>query len=306
MMERGVIRQYLIILGGHIMINDVAARLTVTVGQIVLTSPEQISEQIAAVFQTNPSANLIVLPEFVTHGDGVDPRRIAYLATDDSARERAMYWLEHSAPSSVVQSLADTHRKAVVFGCLAERDGVLTSRSVFYDPVTAISAGYDKTHVHWTETFLRPGDALLPVPTRFGPLGMLICYDTAFPEAARVLGVQGAQLLSAIAATPEQFDWKYVHRRLSGIAIHNQCFVMAAHLGFSAEVPMGGHSAIFGPEGDVLAHIDHAAGGSTSAVLDFELLWRWRRSERTAPNRRPDLYRPLVACQQDKPPFNLR
>lgn len=268
--------------------------LGVTLGQICLSERQDVLRQIEGVFHAAGSAELIILPEYTAQSDAISLKDIDYLKDDRDAMAAAEVWCRHNVKHAQIIDLANKYGKAVAFGSLHQDVGRLTSRCVFYDPVETVENFYDKTHVHWTESFLRPGNHLEPFDTRFGRIGMLICYDTAFTEAARVLGLKGADILLTIAATPRHFDWRYVHRRLAGAAINNQLYVLGAHLGYSEDIPMGGHTAIFGPHGELVASIEDDGPGVVHAELDFEAMRQWRDVEKNVPFRRYDLYTPLA------------
>jgi predicted amidohydrolase len=261
----------------------------VTLGQLVLTSPAAVYDQIRQVMEANLTTDLFVFPEFATQHQ-VDLEVVTYLQENPSARETAQKWLRLVPGFSRVQALCDRRTKAVIIGSLAQDGGNLHSRAYFYDPLEQQLAWYDKSHVHWTEDFLRPGDRIEALETRFGTIGMLICYDMAFVEATRVLGLDGADILFAISAVPMDFHWRYPHHRMIGAAIFNQFYVVAANLGHALPAPMGGYSGIYSPQGDLLAQIEGTGFGHLTAEIDRHKVRAWREAERVGPYRRPHLY----------------
>jgi predicted amidohydrolase len=267
---------------------------TVTIGQLALAGAQAVYNQIHKTCTENPHTDLFVFPEFATQ-EGIDLHAVPYLQSDAEAQETARKWLGLAPDFSAVQSLSDGLNKAVLTGCLAQENGRLLSRAYFYDPQRGQLASYDKTHVHWTEGFLRPGTRIEPVHTRFGTIGLLICYDMAFAEATRVLGVQGTEVLFALSAVPLDFHWRYGHRRMIGAAVFSQYYVIAANLGYAPDAPMGGHSGIYGPEGDVVARIDGTGFADVSAKVDLRRVRHWREKERVNPYRQPHLYEALTA-----------
>jgi len=267
---------------------------TVTVGQLVLSNPEHVYHQIHSTMVENPETELFVFPEFATQHD-VDLDALAYLRGNPEARQTAQKWLNLVPAYSRVRKLADEREVAVVVGCIAQQENQLYSRAYFYDPRQKQLASYDKSHVHWTEGFLRPGGTTEPIQTRFGVLGMLVCYDMAFVEPTRVLGLKGAELLCALSAIPLHFHHKYPHYRMTGAAIFNQYYVIAANLGYTLQAPMGGHSGIYSPEGDRIAHLPGTDFGSISAQIDLDQVKLWREQEKIDPYRKPHLYETITA-----------
>jgi predicted amidohydrolase len=271
---------------------------TVTVGQLTLSNPQGVYDQIHEAFVEHPDTDLFVFPEFSTQHN-VDLEAVPYLQGSSEARNTARHWLDLVPDFSDVKALSDEFDEAVLIGCLAQDEGQLFSRATFYDSQHRQLAFYDKGHVHWTEDFLRPGDRIEALQTRFGTIGILICYDMAFAEAPRVLGIQGAEVLFALSAIPIDFHWQYAHRRMIGAAIFNQYYVVAAHLGHTPEAPMGGYSGIYGPEGDLIAQIEGTDAGCISADIDLGRVRRWREEEIINPHRRPHLYRAIAAPLDD-------
>jgi predicted amidohydrolase len=272
-------------------------KYTVTVGQLALSDPQQVYEQIDKTLAENPETELYVFPEFATQHQ-VDLEAIDYLRGNPEAKETARKWIALVPDFARVQALAQEVGKAVLVGCIAQEKGQLYSRAYFYDPQAQQLASYDKTHVHWTENFLRPGAVLEPIQTRFGTLGILICYDMAFVEPTRVLGLKGAELLCALSAIPLHFHQKYPHYRMTGAAIFNQVYVVAANLGYTLQAPMGGASGIYSPEGDRIAQLPGTEFGTLSATIDLGLVRLWREKEQIGPYRQPHLYGSITAPLQ--------
>lgn len=265
----------------------------------MLSSPQDTYDQINTTFVENPETELFVFPEFATQSD-VDLQAVAYLQEDPQGKEAAQKWLNLVPDFSSVKVLSDQLGKAVIIGCLAQYNDQLFSRAYFYDPQHGQLAFYDKSHVHWTEDFLRPGSRIEPIKTRFGKIGILICYDMAFVETTRVLGLRGAQLLFALSAIPMDFHWKYPHRRMIGAAIFNQTYVIAANLGHTRQAPMGGYSGIYSPEGDLVTQIKGADFGTISTNINLTHVRLWREKEMITPYRKPHLYQVITASVDDK------
>jgi predicted amidohydrolase len=273
-------------------------RYRVTVGQLVLSNSRDVYYQINRTFDENPGSDLFVFPEFATQ-DNIHIKAVDYLQGNPEAKAAALKWLNLVPMYSEVKALTERSGKAILIGSIAQEERQLFSRATYYDPQDQQVFIYDKTHVHWTEEFLRPGTEIEAEQTRFGKIGTLICYDLAFVEPTRVLGIKGAELLIVPAAIPADFHWRYPHYRMIGAAIFNQYYVLAAHLGHSDGAPMGGHSAIYSPEGDRIAHIDGADYGYISAEIDLRQVTAWREKEMISPYRKPHLYQPITEPVQN-------
>jgi omega-amidase len=283
---------------GKVWSNPTMEEYIVTVAQLVLTDPLDVYDQINTTFVENPETELFVLPEFATQ-DNINLQAIDYLREDAEAKGAARRWLDLVPDLSKIRALSDKLGKAIVTGCMAQENNQLFSRAYFYDPQHQQLGFYDKSHVHWTEDFLRPGDRIDPLQTRFGKIGILICYDMAFAEAGRIHGIKGTELLFALSAIPRHFHWKYPHRRMIGAAIYNQYYVIAANLGYTRKAPMGGYSGIYSPEGDVVTQISGTDFGYISAKIDPRQVGLWREKEKINPYRRPHLYQAITAPTDD-------
>ena len=87
---------------------------------------------------------------------------------------------------------------------------------------------------------------------------------------------------------------------MTGAAIFNQYYVVAANLGYTLKAPMGGYSGIYSPEGDLVAQVGGTDSGCISAVIDLDHVRLWREKEMIYPYRRPDLYKVVTASASDE------
>jgi predicted amidohydrolase len=124
-------------------------------------------------------------------------------------------------------------------------------------------------------------------PTAAGRLGLMICFEHAFPEIATALALAGAEVLAIPSAVPTGYEHLMVLRTRAR-AQDNQLFAVACNL---TGGPFCGRSLIAGPDGAVLA----AAGEDESvlrATIDLGAIERERRNEPALALRRPELYAP--------------
>lgn len=261
--------------------------IRLTIGQLCITDGPDVLRQVETVLQGHRDSDLHVFPEFSALDAGLS------LPTSPVAvgpHPLLASWLQRCPSIDSVRDLAVRHSARILTGVLALEDGTLRSRAVLIEPDGQAGGHYDKTHVHWSEPYLTPGDALVPLDTGLGPLGVLICYDLAFGECALVHARRGVELLVVISAVPAAFPWEQTQRRLSGAATFGQFHVAHANQGRGPQTPMGGHSAVFDPRGVELARLDHDGPGSLTATLDRLALRAWRKEEPVSPRARPELY----------------
>ncbi len=265
-----------------------------TIGQIQLGSTFSVINQIEETISKNPESNLYIFPEFATHGNKIELKNIPYLENEPEAVNTAQYWINLTPSFDKAKEIADKYNKAIVIGCLEQENNKLYSRAYFYDPQNNTLEHYDKAHVHWTETFLRPGNKIEPFNTRFGKIGILICYDMAFLEPTKIHNLKGAEILVVISAVPKFFSWEYTFRRLTGAAIFNQYYVLSANLGFTEKCKMGGHCAILDPKANLIELTDNDSFGYISANVDLSIVRSWKKEEVINPMRRPELYKEIA------------
>jgi N-carbamoylputrescine amidase len=246
-------------------------------------------------------AKLVVLPELQNTGYVLDPERLRPLA------ERA------DAPGPALgawQAAAREHRTAVVAGFteLGE-DGELYDSAAAWDSSGRLAGVYRKLHLfaHERDAFA-PGDRGLPVVELDGvKVGMLICYDLRFPEALRVLALQGAQVIAVPAAWVAAFDQRPPDSQQSIGQVDaalvqanlSQVFVAAAdRVGEDEGVAFLGRSVVASPYGNaLLGPLDASTERIEVVEVDLEDAARAQeRSDTIHPrrDRRDDVYGSLL------------
>lgn len=148
-----------------------------------------------------------------------------------------------------------------------------------------------------------PGDTGFRVwRTRYGRIGVGICWDQWFPEAARAMTLAGAELLlypSTIGSEPEdaQLDTRDSWRRVMvGHAVANAIPLAAANrVGSEGELRFYGSSFVADHRGDFIAELDRDDPGFVVCDVDLAAAHAYRRSWGFLRDRRPDLYGSLVA-----------
>jgi N-carbamoylputrescine amidase len=219
---------------------------------------------------------------------------------------------------------AEGHPTLRHFQALAAELGVVIPVSFFersgpehYNSIAVFDADgrdlglYRKSHIpdgpgYQEKFFFKPGNTgFRAFPTRFGTLGVAICWDQWFPEAARAMTLAGADVLlypTAIGSEPEEPEldsrdsWQRV---MIGHAVANAVGVVAANrIGREGEgreaITFYGSSFVCDARGEKLAELGRDEPGIAMARLDLAQLRRIRASMGFFRDRRPDLYRPLA------------
>ena len=182
---------------------------------------------------------------------------------------------------------------------------------VIADADGALAGVYRKSHIpdgpgYQEKYYFRPGDTGFRVwDTRFGKLGVGICWDQWYPEAARAMALMGAEVLfypTAIGSEPHDASldtrdpWRRVMR---GHAVANVMPVVAANrIGF--EPGPGGGQTFYGSSfiadhrGDLAAELGREEEGVLTARFDLDFLDTHRAAWGFFRDRRTDLYGPLT------------
>ncbi|HET7314705.1 carbon-nitrogen hydrolase [Salinisphaera sp.] len=223
-------------------------------------------------------ARLVLLPEL--HNTPYFCRR----------EDPAMFDYAEPVPGPSSRRLAAAAKNAgvVVVASLFERRaaGIYHNTAVVLDSDGSLAGRYRKMHIpddpaYYEKYYFTPGDlGFTPIDTQVGRLGVLVCWDQWYPEAARLMALAGAELLiypSAIGWDDADDDaeqarqlaaWQGVQR---GHAIANHLPVVTSNRvgvegGPNAEIRFWGHSFVFGPQGETLAE-----AGTDGALVTAEL-----------------------------------
>ena len=203
------------------------------------------------------------------------------------------------------QELAKKHGMAIVVPLYEE-----AMRGVYYNTAAVIDADgkylgkYRKQHIpqtggFWEKYFFKPGDGGYPVfKTQFATIGVYICYDRHFPEGARALGLNGAEIVynpSATVASQSQYLWKLEQ---PAHAVANGYYVGAINrVGTEAPWNIGrfyGTSYFVNPRGQIIAEASEYNDELVVADLDLSQIDEVRKVWQFYRDRRPEAYAELV------------
>jgi N-carbamoylputrescine amidase len=189
-----------------------------------------------------------------------------------------------------------------------ERDGQHYYNTLaMIDDQGEIMGFYRKSHIpdgpgYEEKYYFRPGNSGFKVwKTRYGTIGVGICWDQWYPETARVMALMGAEILfypTAIGSEPydAELDTSRMWRRaMQGHAVSNCMPVIAANRIGTETTAAGdqkfyGHSFISDEWGDLVAEVEDWQSGAIVATLDLEQARKHRAGMGFFRDRRPDLY----------------
>jgi predicted amidohydrolase len=216
--------------------------------------------------------------------------------------------LAQRVPGAAVNVMAQRAQEFgvhIAFGLPSKEkvESVIFNSIVLLGPDGELIGDYHKVHLKGEERMaFRAGYRFDVYECAFGQVGLLSGYDLAFPEAARVLALEGAELLVVCGnwEKPHRDEWRtYVLSR----AYENALFVAAANrVGDDVTYSFFGDSMIVGPRGQVYATLagevdpktNEPAEGYAVARIDLNEVRQRREEFQTIQNREPETYKALV------------
>ena len=219
-------------------------------------------------------------------------------------QDKRWYDAAEPVPGPTVEKLrpiAAQYKMAIVVP-LYEREmaGVYYNTAAVIDADGTYLGKYRKNHIpqtsgFWEKYFFRPGNLGYPTfQTRYARIGVYICYDRHFPEGARALGLNGAEIVynpSATVAGLSQYLWKLEQ---PAHAVANGYFVGAINrVGTEAPWNIGkfyGNSYFVDPRGQILACGSEDKDELVVSELDLDVIEEVRRTWQFFRDRRPDSY----------------
>ncbi len=207
---------------------------------------------------------------------------------------------------TLMRKLAKKHGMAMVVPIYEEEQaGIYYNTAAMIDVDGRYLGKYRKTHIphckpgFWEKFYFRPGNLGYPVfESQVAKVGIYICYDRHFPEGARALGLNGAEVVfnpSATVAGLSEYLWKLEQ---PAHAVANGYFVGALNrVGWERPWKIGefyGQSYFCDPRGKFIAEGPRDEDAVVVADLNLDLIDEVRAVWQFFRDRRPDQYGPLV------------
>ena len=231
-----------------------------------------------------------------------------YFCAEQDARWYSMVERVPEGPTvKLMQELAKKHNMVMVVPVYEEAmAGVYYNTAAVLDHDGAYLGKYRKTHIphlepgFWEKFYFKPGNSGFPVfTTKIGKVGVYICYDRHFPEGARALGLNGAEIVfnpSATVAGLSEYLWELEQ---PAHAVANGYFVGAINrVGHEQPWDIGefyGKSYFCNPRGQIIAQASRNRDEVLVADLDLDEIREVRGIWQFYRDRRPDAYGELTA-----------
>jgi omega-amidase len=213
-----------------------------------------------------PAGSLVALPEMGFTGFSMNVAQVAKG--------------EPKLTETFLTAMAQRHGVYLIAGLVTRTpEGLGRNEAVLVTPDATVEAHYQKLHLFspaGEHAFYEPGTREITFAWQGGTVAPFICYDLRFPEVFRAAVDQGAEFYVVIA------NWPRVRERhwlalLQARAIENQAFVAGVNrCGRDPQLDYSGRSAIFGPDGEVIADAGDSEGW-ISAELDWETVRAYRK-----------------------------
>jgi N-carbamoylputrescine amidase len=259
-------------------------------------------------------AQLVLLQEL--HGS-------LYFCQTEDARN---FTLAEPVPGPTTETLGAVAARlgVVIVASVFERRaaGLYHNTAVVLDSDGRLAGCYRKMHIpddpgFYEKYYFTPGDlGFSPITTSVGRLGVLVCWDQWYPEAARLMALAGAELLlyptaigwddrdSDAERARQQDAWLTVQR---GHAVANCLPVLSCNRtglehdpsGQSGGIRFWGASSIIGPQGEILEQAGHAADAVVVADIDLGRSEQLRQVWPFLRDRRIDAYQDLLLRFRD-------
>jgi N-carbamoylputrescine amidase len=252
-------------------------------------------------------------------------RRGAQVILIQELFETPYFCMDHASRHFGLAQPLEGHPAVEHFRALARELDVVLPVSVFerynnafYNSVVMVDAGgavlgsYRKSHIpegtgYHEKFYFSPGDTGFKVfDTKFAKLGVAICWDQWFPEAARSMALMDAEILlypTAIGSEPQDPSLDssgHWQRTMQGHAAANVMPVVASNRvgteqGEKYTMTFYGSSFIASHTGEIVAQADRSSESVLTAAFDLEAMRRYRQAWGVFRDRRPDLYHSILS-----------
>ncbi len=251
----------------------------------------------------NPEANLRKMGDFVEKicseqkTDLIVFPELSYTGTELGLRATDLAERVPGHATNYLAKRANDFNTHIVFGLVVKEkvESILYNGLVCLGPEGDIAGDYRKVHLLGEERQVyRNGFRFVTVEAEWGRFGLMIGSDLAFPEVARSLTLEGAELVVISANWETQFAESWRAHLLSR-ACENSIFVAAANrIGEEPTMRFSGDSLLVGPSAEVYTVLDEPIEGYAIATIDLDLVRKVREDRQLIQYREPMAYRAVV------------
>ncbi|HEU0180283.1 MAG TPA: nitrilase-related carbon-nitrogen hydrolase [Blastocatellia bacterium] len=266
---------------------------------------------IEAIKRINVDKHLKLIEEAAEHGVKILCMQEVFTTPYFCAEQQTRWYeaVEKIPDGPTVNLMRDVARKHGMVLIVPIYEEEITG--VYYNTAAVIDADgkylgkYRKNHIphvapgFWEKFYFKPGNLGYPAfDTAYARIGVYICYDRHFPEGARALGLNGAEIVfnpSATVAGLSEYLWKLEQ---PAHAVANGYFIAAINrVGYEAPWNIGefyGQSYFCDPRGQIIAQAPRDDDALVVADLNLDVIREVRNTWQFFRDRRPETYDALV------------
>lgn len=227
----------------------------------ILGDPEKNRRKIARFLELahNDDVDLVVFPELSNSGYNFSSTEQAFATSENIPGGKTIKLLER---------MAHEYSMYVVVGINERDDNALYNSAVLVGPEGYVGK-YRKVHLFFNEKdIFKRGNRFYVFDTRIVRIGIMICFDWIFPEAARSLALQGAEII----AHPTNLVLPYWQKMAPLRALENRVYIISANrIGIEGDLTFTGRSIIVSPKGEIIAEASRTHEEIIYADIDLRL-----------------------------------
>ncbi|MFO7678157.1 MAG: carbon-nitrogen hydrolase family protein [Thermoplasmatota archaeon] len=204
-----------------------------------------------------------------------------------------------------MKKLAQKHDCYIVFGMPLKDEhvkGLIYNSAILVHPEGKIDYYNKRFLINFgpfeEKIFFDEGEESKVFDTKFGKIGLFICYDLYFPEITRVLTLQGADILICVSASPSTTR-KYFETLLPARALENTIFIVYSNIvGTQEELVLWGGSQIYDPLGNLLIKAPYFKESIITYDLNIQMIETARANRPVLRDIRPEIYHDLYSLSR--------
>lgn len=233
-------------------------------------------------------ANIVCLPELFSTGYNLN------ILGEDIAKMSIEYYdftveeMSKAAKENKVYVLAS-------FGEIREMPGIVYNSTLVFDDEGNNIGSFAKSHL-WAldRLYFKEGSDYPVFETKYGKIGVAICYDIGFPESIRSLCLKGAEIVFVPAAWRIQ-DLDMWNLNLPQRALENILFTVGVNrVGFEDDLHLFGKGMVCNPRGHVIANLPQDKELVEVVTIDLDDIDKYRTEISYLRDRKPEIYNELV------------
>jgi len=204
-----------------------------------------------------------------------------------------------------LKKIAEKNKCYIIFGMPLKNknvEGLIHNSAVFIH-----SNGKIDTYNKWFLTAFGPfeekifydeGEKLQIIDTKFGKIGLIICYDLFFPELCKMYSMQGADIIICISASPSTTR-KYFETILPARAIENTVYIVYVNLvGTQEDLVFWGGSQVYNPLAKLLVKAPYFKESIKTCEIDLDYIKIARANRPVLRDIRPEIYSDLYTVSR--------